>query len=332
MKVTVLGGGSWGSALSMLVSRNGHCVKIWTNEASVCDCINKEHLNRYYTKEYPFSDKVTATLDLKEALAFGECTIMAIPSHAFRSVLTEAVPLMAGSDKPFLNAGKGLEASTGLRETQVIKEVAGEEFAARAVILSGPNLAMEFVAGKPGCTVLAGRNAADTAFFQKLLSSDLLRAYTTDDVIGVEAGGSLKNILAIACGISAGMGFGDNTRAAIQTRGLGEITRLGTCLGGRKETFYGLSGLGDMITTSSSMLSRNFRLGVMLAQGKTLAEAREALGQVAEGVPSCYAAMLLSEKYGIDMPITREIYKILREGKDPRTAVIDLMNREQKAE
>ncbi|MBR4749268.1 MAG: NAD(P)-dependent glycerol-3-phosphate dehydrogenase [Abditibacteriota bacterium] len=332
MKVTVLGGGSWGSALSMLISRNGHSVRIWTNEASVCDCINREHKNTYYTKDYLFADTVTATLDMREALEGSECIVMAIPSNAFRSVLTELMTVPGGRDLPFLNAGKGLEASTGLRETQIITQVAGEAFAADAVILSGPNLAMEFVAGKPGCTVLAGKNEKNTRFFQKLLSSDLLRAYTTDDVIGVEAGGSLKNILAIACGISAGMGFGDNTKAAIQTRGLGEITRLGVCLGGRKETFYGLSGLGDMITTSSSILSRNFRLGIMLAEGLSLDEAREKLGQVAEGVPSCFAAMLLSEKYGIDMPITREIYSILKEGKDPRAAVIDLMTREQKNE
>ncbi|MBP5274226.1 MAG: NAD(P)-dependent glycerol-3-phosphate dehydrogenase [Abditibacteriota bacterium] len=332
MKVAILGGGSWGSALSMLVSRNGHHVKLWTNEASVCENINTTHLNPYYTGEYPFSETVTATLELKEALSFGECIIMAVPSNAFRSVLMDVFDSLEDKDIPFLNAGKGLEAATGLRETQIIKAVAGEEFASRAVILSGPNLAMEFVAGKPGCTVLAGTDTERTQFFQKLLSSDILRAYTTDDVIGVEAGGSLKNILAIACGISAGMGFGDNTRAAIQTRGLREITRLGTFLGGRRETFYGLSGMGDMITTSSSILSRNFRFGMLLADGKTPEEAGKKLGQVAEGVPTCYAAMLLSEKYGIDMPITKEIYKILKEGKDPRAAVTDLMNREQKAE
>ena len=329
--ITILGGGSWGSALAMLASANNHDITIWTNEESVCCDINTNRLNSYYTKECIFDDNVKASLNLNESLKGADAVIMAIPSQVFRMVLTDLkkiIPL----NMPFLNAGKGLEANSGLRETQVIEQVMGEEFAFNSVILSGPNLAMEFARKIPGATVLASKNIKNAKRFQEILSSSIMRAYTSTDVIGVECGGSLKNIMAIACGLSSGLGFGDNTKAAIQTRGLKEITRLGVLLGAKQETFYGLSGLGDMITTCSSMLSRNFRLGFMLAEGKKLEEALKELGQVAEGVPSCKAAILLSKKHKIDMPITEEIYKILWEEKSPREAVLDLMKRGFKEE
>ena len=331
MKITVLGGGSWGSALSMLAAINHHDITVWTNEESVCYDINTNHKNEYYTKECKFADNIKATLDLEDAVTGCDAIIMAIPSHVFRLVLKDLKQFLP-DDILFLNAGKGLEADSGLRESQVMLDVMGEKFAKNSVILSGPNLAMEFARGIPGATVLASRNMENAKSFQCIISSNVLRAYTSSDIIGVECGGSLKNIMAIACGISSGLGFGDNTKAAIETRGLKEITRLGIFLGARQDTFYGLSGLGDMITTCSSILSRNFRLGLMLAEGKTLDEALNILGQVAEGVPSCYAAMLLSEKHKIDMPITKEIYDILKNGKDPRNAVVDLMNRHYKEE
>lgn len=329
--ITVLGGGSWGSALAMLTSANNHKVTIWTNEENVCEDINTNHLNSYYTKECMFEDTVKATLDLKESLHDADAVIMAIPSQVFRLVLTDLKEVLPARI-PFLNAGKGLEADTGLRESQVMEQVMGEEFAFNSVILSGPNLAMEFARKIPGATVLASKNLENAKKFQDILSSCIMRAYTSTDVIGVECGGSLKNIMAIACGLSSGLGFGDNTKAAIQTRGLKEITRLGVLLGAKPDTFYGLSGLGDMITTCSSMLSRNFRLGFMLAEGKKLDEALSELGQVAEGVPSCKAAMILSEKYNISMPITDAVYKILFEEKSPREAVLDLMKRGYKEE
>ena len=231
-----------------------------------------------------------------------------------------------------LNAGKGLEAETGLRNSQIMTDVLGEYVANNAVFLSGPNLALEFARKKPGCTLLASHNKENSRLAQKVLSSEILRCYTASDVIGMELGGSLKNVMAIASGISSGLGFGDNATSALLTRGLKEITRLGVFMGAKLETFYGLSGLGDMITTATSELSRNFRLGLRLAEGMSLEEAKKSLGQVAEGVPSCKAAMILSEKFGIDMPITKEVYNILLEGKDPKEAVKSLMLRDYKEE
>ena len=331
MNIAVLGGGSWGSALAMLVALNKHNITLWTNEEGVYYDINYNRLNSYYTKECIFDNCIKATLDLNEAVLGADAIIMAIPSQVFRLVLNSLKEILP-KDILFLNAGKGLEAESGLRETEVMAEVMGDKFATNSVILSGPHLAMEFAHKIPGATVLASKNIDNAKKFQEIISSCILRAYTTSDVIGVECGGSLKNIMAIACGISSGLGYGDNTKAAIQTRGLKEITRLGNLLGAKPDTFYGLSGLGDMITTCSSVLSRNFRLGLMLAEDKKLDDALNALGQVAEGVPSCKAAMLLSKKYNIDMPITNAVYDILWNGKDPKEAVLELMRRDFKEE
>ena len=331
MNVCVLGAGSWGTALSMLASVNNEHVYLWTNEESVYKDITENRLNSYYTKECPIPENVSVTLDLKEALKGAEFIIMAIPSQAVREVYTILKPYLE-KGVVLLNAGKGLEASTGLRNSQILTEVLGEYAAENAVFLSGPNLALEFARKKPGCTLLASHNSNNAKLAQKVLSSQILRCYTATDVIGMELGGSLKNVMAIASGISSGLGFGDNATSALLTRGLKEITRLGVFMGAKLETFYGLSGLGDMITTATSELSRNYRLGLCIAKGMSLEEAKKSLGQVAEGVPSCQAAMILSNKFGIDMPITEEVYRILFEGKDAREAVKDLMMREYKEE
>jgi len=331
MKIAVLGAGSWGSALSMLAAIKNKNISLWTNEESVFEDISKNRLNSYYTKECVFSKNITVTLDLEESLKDANMVIMAIPSKAYREVLLRVKPYI-NDEVLLLNAGKGLEESTGLRNSQVMTEVLGEYIANNAIFLSGPNLAMEFAHMKPGATVFASHNLDNAKKAQKILSSEVLRAYTSTDVIGVEIGGSLKNVIAIASGISYGLGFGYNTTAALQTRGLKEITRLGVFMGAKLETFYGLSGLGDMITTCSSELSRNFRLGLSLAEGNSLDDSLKKLGQVAEGVPSCRAAMILSEKFNVYMPITKEIYSILWENKEPREAVKDLMLRDYKEE
>ncbi|MBQ0104839.1 MAG: NAD(P)-dependent glycerol-3-phosphate dehydrogenase [Armatimonadetes bacterium] len=331
MKVCVLGAGSWGTALSMLASLNNESVSLWTNEESVYKDIRENGLNSYYTKECPIPANVTVYLDIEEALCGAEFIIMAIPSQAVREVYGIIKPYLSRGSV-LLNAGKGLEASTGLRNSQILTEVLGEYAADNAVFLSGPNLALEFARKKPGCTLLASHNSENAKLAQKVLSSEILRCYTATDVIGMELGGSLKNVMAIASGISTGLGFGFNATSALLTRGLKEITRLGVFMGAKLETFYGLSGLGDMITTATSDLSRNFRLGLRIAEGMTLEEAKDSLGQVAEGVPSCQAAMILSEKFNIEMPITAEVYKILFEGKDPHSAVKDLMLRDFKEE
>ena len=331
MNICVLGAGSWGTALSMLASINNEHVSLWTNEESVYKDVTENRLNSYYTKECVIPDNVSITLDIKEALNGAEFVIMAIPSHAVREVYT-ILKSYLDIGVVLLNAGKGLEAETGLRNSQIVEEVLGKERGDKTVFLSGPNLALEFARKKPGCTLLASHTLENAKLAQRVLSSEILRCYTATDVIGMELGGSLKNVMAIASGISSGLGFGDNATSALLTRGLKEITSLGVLMGAKRETFYGLSGLGDMITTATSELSRNYRLGLRLAEGMSLNEALKSLGQVAEGVPSCKAALILCEKYGIDMPITREVYKILFEGKDPKLAVKDLMLRDYKEE
>ena len=331
MKVCVLGAGSWGTSLSMLASVNNEKVSLWTIEESVYKDITENRLNSYYTKECVLPENISVTMDIEEALEGASLIIMTIPSMAVREVYKKLKPYLK-DDVVLLNAGKGLEATTGLRNSQIMTEVLGEYVANNAVFLSGPNLALEFARKKPGCTLLASNNINNAKIAQKALSSEILRCYTASDVIGLELGGSLKNVMALASGISSGLGFGSNATSALLTRGLKEITRLGVFMGAKLETFYGLSGLGDMITTATSELSRNYRCGLGLAEGKSLDEVLKSLGQVAEGVPTCKAAMILSEKFNIDMPITREVHKILFEGKDPKQAVKDLMLRDCKEE
>lgn len=331
MKVAVLGAGSWGSSLSLLASINNEEVVLWTNEESVYEDISKKRVNSYYTKEVVYPNNISVTLNIEESLKDASLIIMAIPSVAVREVYGIIKPYLK-EGVVLLNAGKGLEAETGLRNSQIMTEVLGEFVANNAVFLSGPNLAMEFAHKKPGCTLLASHNMENAKFAQKVMSSEILRAYTANDVIGMEIGGSLKNVMAIGSGMSHGLGFGYNATSALLTRGLKEITRLGVFMGAKLETFYGLSGLGDMITTATSDLSRNYRLGLRLAEGMTLEEAKNSLGQVAEGVPTCKAAMVLSKKFNIDMPITKIIYDILFEKKDMKLAVKELMLRDYKEE
>lgn len=331
MKTTVIGCGSWGTALAVLLGRKGLSVALWGRPEDGIHDISRQRENKRYLPGVAIPACVQPTDSICQALDGAQAVVMAVPSSAVRDVAT----LIKGhiSESVLLvHAGKGLESETGLRGSQVISEVLGDGIGSGCVVLSGPNLAVELANEIPTATVVACRDVGRAAEAQELFFAPSLRVYRNIDVAGVELGGALKNVLAIAAGISDGLGYGDNTKATVVTRGLIEMMRLGSVLGARRETFSGLSGFGDLMATCASRLSRNLRLGLMIGQGKSVEQSLEALGQVAEGMPTCRAAHLLSKSNAVYMPITEQVYAVLFEGKSPREAVRDLMNRDHKDE
>lgn len=331
MSIAVLGSGSWGTALAILLGNKGYPVKLWGRRRELAVSIQFVRQNAQYLPGAMLPDLVTSTSNLDDALCGCDTVVLALPSTGVREVV-KAIKGRIGTNALLVHAGKGLESETGLRGSEVIAEELGEEFGAGCVVLSGPNLAVELANNVPTATVVASRDPDRAARAQELFSSHSLRVYRNADVIGVEMGGALKNVLAIGAGISDGLGYGDNTKATLLTRGLMEITRLGAALGADPKTFIGLSGIGDLMATSASRLSRNNRLGLMLGQGKDLKESLAILGQVAEGMPTCEAAYLLSRKHDVYMPITEQIHAVLFTGRPPKQAVYELMSRIQKDE
>jgi glycerol-3-phosphate dehydrogenase (NAD(P)+) len=329
-QIAVLGAGSWGTALARVLVDNGHLVRVWTPETDVVEDIRSNRLNSKYLPEFPFSAEVFATDSMEEAVQGVDAVLMAVPSGALRSVATLLGQVM-GHIPLLANAGKGLEMNTGLRLSQVLMEVLPET-APGAVVISGPNLATEVAKQLPSATVAASADESHARQIQDIFSSRCLRVYRSSDVAGVELCGALKNVLAIGAGISDGMGFGDNTKAALVTRGLTEMMRLGVALGAQPKTFMGLAGIGDLLATCSSHLSRNLRVGRALGRGMSVDQAITEVKQVAEGVPTCKAAYNLSQTLEVYTPITEQLYKILFEGRDTREAVTDLMLRESKEE
>ncbi len=330
MKTAVLGSGSWGTALAVLLARKGHKVCLWGLPEET-EALARYRENLRYLPGTKLPDTVDPTPCLDEALEGCEAVVLAVPSTGVREV-SRKLRGRLDPDKLLVNAGKGLESQSGLRGSQVIADELGEEIGTSCVVLSGPNLAVELANGIPTATVVASSNPEKALAAQELFSAPNLRVYRNSDVVGVELGGALKNVLAIGAGISDGLGYGDNTKATLVTRGVVEMIRLGSVLGADPRTFTGLSGFGDLMATCASRLSRNLRLGIMLGEGKTLTESLQALGQVAEGMYTCRAAYLLSRKHDVYMPITHEVYAVLFEGKPPRQAVADLMSRDHKEE
>jgi len=329
-RISVLGPGSWGTALAVLLAKKGYPVKLWGLESEIA-AIERDRENVRYLPGIPLPENLACTSEIDNALSDADAVVLAIPSAGIRDVLG----LLKGRISPealLIHAGKGLESNTGLRGSQVVAEVLGQNAGANCVVLSGPNLAVELARDVPTATVVASANQENAIKAQALFSSPSLRVYRNSDIAGVELGGALKNVLAIGAGISDGLGFGDNTKATLLTRGLVEMTRLGVALGADAKTFTGLSGIGDLMATSASRLSRNLRLGLMLGQGCALDESLKSLGQVAEGMPTCEAAFQLSRKLSISMPITEQIHAVLYDGKSPKQAVFDLMTRDFKDE
>ncbi len=306
LKVSVMGGGSWGTTVASLVSRNAP-VTLWARNADTVAEINAKHTNETYLPGATLPEALQATNSIADAASAADVVIMGIPSHNFREVLQE-VKLHIRPWVPVITLTKGLELKTGMRMSEVINEVLPGH---PVGVLTGPNLAREIMAGQAAASVIAMEDPIIMKELQALFNSGLFRVYTNDDIIGCELGGVLKNIVAIAVGMGDGQGAGDNTRSALITRGLAEVTRLGVAMGGRAETFAGLAGMGDMIATCTSEQSRNRHVGVELGRGKEMEDIIADMLMVAEGVKSAPAVIALAEKYGVEMPIAQDVHRVV---------------------
>lgn len=327
MKITVLGSGGWGTALALLLVDNGHDVTLWSHSAERCALLER-------TGENPRLAGVPLPKELKlragmESLGESELVVMATPSFAVRETARMAARLLR-EDAVVVSAAKGIERDTALCMTQVIEEELGGR--GRVAALSGPSHAEEVGRRAPTGCVAAARNLETAELVQDVFMSPQFRVYTNGDVLGVELGGALKNVIALCCGVIDGMGLGDNTKALLMTRGMTEMARLGVALGGRKETFAGLSGMGDLIVTCTSMHSRNRRCGILVGQGKSAREAMEEVGAVVEGYYAAFSAHQLAEKAGVEMPICQCAYQVLYEGQTVRDVIGSLMSRNKKRE
>lgn len=327
MKITVLGSGGWGTALALLLTDNGHDVTLWSHSAQRSALLEQARENpRLPGVPLPEALHLSAALDsLRESGA----VVMATPSFAVRETARMAAPLLR-EDAVVVSAAKGVERDTALCMTQVIEEELGGK--GRVAALSGPSHAEEVGRRAPTGCVAASRDMAAAELVQDVFMSPRFRVYTNSDVLGVELGAALKNVLALCCGVSDGMGLGDNTKALLMTRGMTEMARLGVALGGRKETFAGLSGMGDLIVTCTSMHSRNRRCGILVGQGKSVAEAMKEVGATVEGYYAALSAHQLAEKAGVEMPICECAYRVLYEGQSVREVVGALMSRNKKRE
>ncbi len=322
-RVAILGAGSWGTALATLLG-GVESVRVWARTDSAAASINDQRENERYLPGIRLPDNLSVTASLVESVSDADCIIFAVPSDAIRDVARGA----ASHIRPgalIISASKGLEDDSGLRMSEVLSQELLNP--AWIVALSGPNLALEVARGIPTATVAASDDAESAKACQKLLSGPTFRVYASTDLIGVELAGAMKNVIAIAAGICEGLGFGDNSRAALMTRGLAEITRLGVALGAQTTTFLGLAGVGDLIATGGSRLSRNYRVGIGLGQGKDLASVLAEIGQVAEGVPTTRAICVLAGRTGIEMPISQALHRVLFEGGSVRHSIPELMLR-----
>ena len=328
-RIAVVGGGAWGTALADLLARKGEQVTLWAREPEVVDSVNQRHVNDMFLPGAPLAATLAATRDIRAVVKDAQVIVSAAPSHAVRPVMHQVAGSLSG--KPLvISASKGLDPEKLERPSAVLSEVlpAGTPVA----VLSGPSFALEVYQRQPTAVVAAAAYHGIAERAQHIFSTAHFRVYSHTDVIGVELGGALKNVIALAAGILEGLGLGFNTRAALITRGLAEITRLGVALGAQPMTFAGLAGLGDLILTATGALSRNRGLGVALGQGQSVAQALARTQAVVEGVNTARTAVALGERHGVELPISREVANVLFQNKPPRQAVADLMERELKAE
>lgn len=326
-KITFLGGGSFGSALSILLARKGYDISIWDRNHNIVEDINKNRKNSRYIKDIVFPENIKAYEDMEEAIKHSNFVVIAVPSHVVRSICKSIKDILP-KDAVIISIAKGIEEGTYKR----ISEIICEELENPVVILSGPSHAEEVAIEIPTTVVVTSKDMKYAEKIQDLFMTPNFRVYTNEDIVGVEMGGAVKNIIALAAGICDGIGYGDNAKAALMTRGMYEIMRIGEALGGNKETFFGLTGMGDLIVTCTSMHSRNRRAGILIGQGKTMEEAVEEVGMVVEGIKACKAFYELKERENISMPITDVLYKVLFEGEDPIEGVRKLMIRDKKSE
>jgi glycerol-3-phosphate dehydrogenase (NAD(P)+) len=322
IRATVVGAGSWGTTVAHLLSHNVETT-LWARDADVADEINTAHTNSRYLAGYELHPELRATPDIGAAISGADMVVMGVPSHGFRSTLKE-VALHIRAWVPVISLAKGLEQGTNVRMTEVINdELPGHPYG----VLTGPNLAKEILAGDAAAAVLAMSDHTIAARLQDLFSTSLFRVYTNEDVIGCELAGALKNVMAIASGMADGLGTGDNTRAAVITRGLAELSRLGQAMGGDPFTFAGLAGMGDLIATCVSPQSRNRHVGEQLGKGRTIDEVIEEMEMVAEGVKSVAVVRELAAEYGVEMPIADEVYRVVNEGQPAAEAYRGLLGR-----
>lgn len=322
-RISIIGAGAWGTALAVLLGRQGRAVKLWPRRREQAEALARSRENARYLAGVPLPEWVEICREMDWAVQSSELVVLAVPAAGMRETAAALAPHLAKGQR-LLSAAKGLEPESGRRMSEIIKEaLPGRPVAA----LSGPNLASEVAAGIPTTSVAASEDGEFCRFVQAAFMCPSFRVYTNTDVVGVELGGALKNIIAIGAGISDGLGFGDNSKAALVTRGLAEMTRLGVAMGARALTFQGLSGIGDLVATCVSPRSRNYKVGFRLAQGEKLSEILAGMEQIAEGVPTTGAAMLLAERHRVEMPIAAQLYQVLYAGAAPRRAVAELMSR-----
>jgi glycerol-3-phosphate dehydrogenase (NAD(P)+) len=333
--IAIIGAGAWGTALSMVAARKGgHRVRLWAFEEDVCESIRTRRVNEKFLPGLPVPEGVDVTRDLGEAVAGAEMVVSVMPSHHCRAVFRGLAPHLR-RDMMFVSATKGIEEESFLRMTEVVAATieSMKGFRPRIAALSGPSFAREVARGDPTAITVASQNEEVAQAAQITLSDPRLRIYTNDDMIGVELGGSLKNVIAIAAGVCDGLGLGHNSVAALITRGLAEMTRLVLACGGRSETMAGLAGLGDLVLTCTGGLSRNRSVGEQLGKGEKLADIIAGMrGMVAEGVPTTNAAVGLAQRHKVEMPITEKMWEVLHEGKPPAEAMHELMTRSVKSE
>ena len=326
-KVTILGDGAWATTLGILLNKNGHKVTIWSNFPDYLDELNLKRVNEKYLPGFSIPKEISFEKDINEAVSSSDIVVDAIPSKFYRSVLKKINCDV--SDKIFVNVSKGIEQKSLKRMTEIIKEELGK---VKTCILSGPTIAIEVAEEMPAVAISASNNLKIAKTIQELFFNQNFRVYTSEDPLGVELCGALKNVIAIVAGISDGLGFGANAKAAILSRGIVEIARLGQVMGAKKKTFFGIAGLGDLSTTCISPESRNRTLGERIGRGERLEEIINSTNSVIEGVTTTEAVYNLSKKYNIDTPITNQVYMILYHKKDPKKALVDLMLRSKKGE
>ncbi|MBN1912941.1 MAG: NAD(P)-dependent glycerol-3-phosphate dehydrogenase [Candidatus Omnitrophica bacterium] len=329
VKIAVLGDGGWGTTLAVLLCRKGYSVCLWSAFASYARYLNRNRVNKKFLPGIKIPDAVEITYKLHEAIREKDLIILAVPSQYMRAVLSKVKNSGYPKEAFYLSATKGIEIRTLKRMSELIYEKLGR---VKLAVLSGPTIAQEVARGLPTTAVIASSVKAARKYLQGILMTENFRLYTNSDVVGVELGGSLKNIIAIACGVSDGLGFGANTKAALLSRGLFEMAKLGLAMGAGPKTFGGITGLGDLVTTCISPYSRNRTVGEQIGKGKTAREIIKGMEMVAEGIPTAKSAYALSRKYKVEMPITKEIYNILYKDKDPKKVVRDLMTRQKREE
>lgn len=327
MKISVIGSGGWGTALAIELKEKGHEVMLWSWQESESETIKRDMENKAFLPGVKIPEGIEFTSDLEAAVTYAQAVVVVLPSHRMRTYAKLMAPYAGG--KLIISCTKGLEPETLKTMTECIAE---EIPTASVAVLSGPSHAEEVARRIPTAVVASSYDIAVAEKVQDIFMSDYLRVYTNTDVLGAQIGGALKNVIALCAGMVDGIGYGDNTKAALITRGLAEITRLGVRLGAKKETFMGLTGIGDLVVTCTSMHSRNRRAGILLGQGKSLEETLAEIHMVTEGITSCSAAYELSKKAGVEMPIVNEAYAVLYAGKSARQAVNELMTRDKKEE